>query len=142
MGACVKDALTAWIKYDVFIQDEAMSEHEKINYVEFPSKNLQVTKAFFTSVFGWSFVDYGQDYAAFSNEGIDGGFFQSELTASTENGGALIVFYSEDLENTQSKIESAGGSIIKPVFSFPGGRRFHFADPNGNEYAVWSDINV
>ncbi len=142
MGACVKDALTAWIKYDVLIQDEAMSEHEKINYVEIPSKNLQVTKAFFTSVFGWSFVDYGQDYAAFSNEGIDGGFFQSELTASTENGGALVIFYSKNLENTQSKIESAGGSIIKPVFSFPGGRRFHFADPNGNEYAVWSDINV
>ena len=124
-----------------FIYGEAMNEHEKINYVEFPSKDLQVTKAFFTAVFGWSFADYGPEYAAFSNEGVDGGFFQSELTATTKNGGALIVFYSKDLENTQLKIEKAGGVIIKPVFSFPGGRRFHFSDPNGNEYAVWSDID-
>ena len=118
-----------------------MNEHEKINYVEFPSKDLQSTKAFFTAVFGWSFVDYGPEYTAFSNEGIDGGFFQSELTSTTKNGGALIVFYSKDLEDTQLKIEKAGGVIIKPVFSFPGGRRFHFSDPNGNEYAVWSDTD-
>jgi len=119
-----------------------MNEHEKINYVEFPSKDLQATKTFFTSVFGWSFVDYGPEYAAFSNAGIDGGFYKSDLTATTANGGALIVFYSKDLENTQVKIEDAGGSIIKPVFLFPGGRRFHFCDPNGNEYAAWSDIDA
>ena len=119
-----------------------MNEHEKINYVEFPSKDLEVTKAFFTAAFGWSFVDYGPEYAAFSNEGIDGGFFQSDLAASTENGSALIVFYSNRLKETQAKIEKAGGSIIKPIFSFPGGRRFHFGDPNGNEYAVWSDIKA
>mgnify|MGYP001823688364 FL=1 len=117
-----------------------MNEHEKINYVEFPSKDLQATKAFFTSVFGWSFVDYGPEYTAFTNEGIDGGFYQSGLTATTKNGGALIVFYSKDLESTQAKIQDAGGSIIKAVFPFPGGRRFHFSDPNGNEYAVWSDV--
>jgi predicted enzyme related to lactoylglutathione lyase len=116
-----------------------MNEHEKINYVEFPAKDIEVTKAFFTAVFGWLFVDYGPEYTAVSNEGIDGGFFQSALTASTGNGSALIVFYSKDLEQTQAKIESAGGSIIKSIFSFPGGRRFHFGDPNGNEYAVWSD---
>jgi len=119
-----------------------MNEHEKINYVEFPSKDLQATKAFFASVFGWSFVDYGAEYTAFSNEGIDGGFYQSNLTATTADGGALVVFYSKDLENTQQKIEDAGGSIIKPVFPFPGGRRFHFTDPNGNEYAAWSDIDA
>lgn len=118
-----------------------MKEHEKINYVELPSKDLETTKAFFESVFGWSFVDYGPDYTAFSNEGLDGGFFRSHLSASTKNGSALIVFYSLKIEETQAKIEKAGGSIIKPVFSFPGGRRFHFSDPNGNEYAVWSDIN-
>jgi predicted enzyme related to lactoylglutathione lyase len=118
-----------------------MNEHEKINYVEFPAKNIEATKNFFTAVFNWSFVDYGPEYTAFSNEGLDGGFFKSDLTVSTNNGSALIVFYSNDLEKTQSKIESAGGSIIKPIFSFPGGRRFHFSDPNGNEYAVWSDIN-
>ncbi len=117
-----------------------MKEHEKINYVEFPAKDIEAAKAFFTTVFGWSFVDYGPDYAAFSNEGIDGGFFKSDFTVSTENGSALIIFYSEELEKTQSKIENAGGKIIKPIFSFPGGRRFHFGDPNGNEYAVWSEI--
>ena len=119
-----------------------MHEHEKIDYVELPAKNIETTKAFFTEVYGWSFVDYGPEYAAFSNAGFDGGFFKSDLSVSTNNGSALIVFYSEDLEQTQLKIENAGGSIIKPIFSFPGGRRFHFCDPNGNEYAVWSDINA
>ncbi len=118
-----------------------MNEHEKINYVEFPAKDLAATKAFFTEVFGWSFVDYGPDYIAFSNEGLDGGFFKSDLTVSTDKGSALIVFYSQGLEQTQSKIKKAGGNIIRPIFSFPGGRRFHFSDPNGNEYAVWSDID-
>ena len=117
-----------------------MNEHEKINYVEFPSKDLAATKTFFTTVFGWSFTDYGPDYTAFSNAGIDGGFFKSDQTVSTDNGSALIVFYSKDLEQTQAKIEAAGGSIIKPIFPFPGGRRFHFGDPNGNEYAVWSNV--
>ena len=116
-----------------------MNEHEKINYVEFPAKDIGATKAFFNSVFGWSFIDYGPEYTAFANEGLDGGFYKSNLTVSTENGSALIVFYSKALENTQLKIENAGGTILKPIFSFPGGRRFHFSDPNGNEYAVWSD---
>lgn len=81
-------------------------------------------------------------YTAFSNAGLDGGFFKSELCSSTDNGAALIVFYSNNLEETQSKIESARGSIIKPIFSFPSGRRFHFCDPNENEFAVWSDIDA
>lgn len=119
-----------------------MNEHEKINYVEFPAKDIEVSKAFFTTVFNWSFVDHGPDYTAFSNEGIDGGFFKSDLISLSENGAALIVFYSDDLDKTKAKIENAGGSIIKPIFSFPGGRRFHFGDPNGNEYAVWSDMNT
>ena len=119
-----------------------MNKHEKINYVEFPAKDIEATKAFFSKVFGWSFVDYGSEYTAFSNEGIDGGFFKSDLTVSTDRGSALIIFYSKELEQTQSKIENAGGSIVKPIFSFPGGRRFHFSDPNGNEYAVWSEIKA
>ncbi len=119
-----------------------MKEHEKIDYVEFPAKDIEATKNFFSTVFGWSFEDYGPDYAAFSNEGIDGGFYKSELAATTEKGSALIVFYSKELESTQSKIVAAGGQIVRPVFSFPGGRRFHFSDPNGNEFAVWSDIEV
>ena len=119
-----------------------MSEHEKINYVEFPAKDINVAKLFFKSAFGWSFVDYGDEYTAFSDAGINGGFFKSDLSTLTANGSALVVLYSENLEETQLKIEHAGGSIIKPIFSFPGGHRFHFCDPNGNEFAVWSDKNV
>ena len=119
-----------------------MNQHEKINYVEFPAKDISVAKEFFSKAFGWNFVDYGPDYTAFSEEGLDGGFFTSDLSSSTADGSTLIVFYSNKLESTQTKIESAGGKIIKPIFSFPGGRRFHFSDPNGNEYAVWSDIGV
>lgn len=119
-----------------------MHDHEKINYIEFPVKDIVVAKSFFAKVFGWSFVDYGPEYTAFSKKdcGIDGGFFQSSLTVSAKNGSVLIVFYSNDLEQTQGKIEGAGGMITEPVFSFPGGRRIHFVDPNGNEYAVWSDL--
>ncbi|OMH39132.1 VOC family protein [Motiliproteus sp. MSK22-1] len=119
-----------------------MNQHEKINYVEFPATDIGATKAFFADAFGWVFVDYGPEYTAFSNEGLDGGFFQSELSASTDNGSALIVFYSDKLEQTQAKVESAGGTIVKPVYSFPGGRRFHFKDPSGNEFAVWSDVGL
>lgn len=119
-----------------------MNEHETINYVEFPARDIEATKQFFETAFGWSFVDYGPEYTAFSNQGIDGGFFKSDLFASTGNGSALVVFYSKNLQQTQDKIEHAGGSINKPVFSFPGGRRFHFTDPNGNEYAVWSDTHA
>jgi len=118
-----------------------MNEHEKINYVEFPAKDIQAAKSFFSAVFNWAFVDYGPDYVAFENQGLDGGFYQSDLTMSSESGSALIVFYSNELELTQNKIESAKGVITKAIFSFPGGRRFHFSDPNGNEFAVWSDLN-
>lgn len=117
-----------------------MNIHEKINYVEFPAKDIEATKAFFNSVFGWSFEDFGAEYTAFSNEGLNGGFYKSDLSVSAKNGSALIVFYSKNLEGTKLKIENAGGSILKPIFSFPGGHRFHFVDPSGNEYAVWSDI--
>ena len=119
-----------------------MKAHEKINYLEIPAKDIEATKKFFKMVFAWSFEDYGPGYTAFSNAGIDGGFYKSELHASTKNGSALIVLYSRDLEQTASNIIKAGGKIIKPIFSFPGGRRFHFSDPNGNEFAVWSDINT
>jgi predicted enzyme related to lactoylglutathione lyase len=116
-----------------------MNNHEKINYIEFPAKYMEITKDFFGKVFAWSFTDYGPDYASFSNAGIDGGFYKADLAASYEKGSALIVLYSENLENTLEKIEGAGGIIVKPIFSFPGGRRFHFKEPSGNELAVWSD---
>ncbi|MEA5466672.1 VOC family protein [Leptothoe sp. PORK10 BA2] len=117
-----------------------MNKYEKINYVELPAKDIPATKVFFTQVFGWSFEDFGPDYTAFVDQGLDGGFFKSDLASSTKNGGALIVFYSQELEATQAKIEAAGGVIVEPIFSFPGGRRFHFTEPSGNEFAVWSDL--
>lgn len=116
-----------------------MKEHEKLNYVEFPAKNLEATKTFFRTAFAWEFEDYGPEYSAFFNGGLDGGFYQSDLSVSTKKGSALLVFYSKDLEETLEKIEIAGGVIVVPIFSFPGGRRFHFNDPSGNEFAVWSE---
>ncbi len=115
-----------------------MTKHNKINYIEIPAKNIGATKIFFSDVFGWSFVDYGPDYSSFTAQGVDGGFFKSDLVVSTKNGSPLIVLYSNSLETTLEKIKKAGGKIIKPIFSFPGGRRFHFGDPNGNEFAVWA----
>lgn len=116
-----------------------MNYHDKINYVEFPARDIEATKNFFHRAFGWSFVDYGPEYTAFANEGINGGFYKSDLAASTDRGSALIVFYSETLERTLLLIENSGGTICKPIFTFPGGRRFHFREPSGNEFAVWTD---
>ena len=119
-----------------------MNEHEKLNYVEFPASDLSATKRFFESAFNWTFQDFGPEYTAFSNEGIDGGFFKADLSSSTNNGAALIVFYSNNLEATQEKVIKANGDIVKPIFPFPGGRRFHFTEPGGNEFAVWSDTDA
>lgn len=119
-----------------------MNQHEKLNYVEYPANDIEATKRFFTAVFGWSFVDYGPDYSAFSNQGLDGGFFRSELSSVSAKGAALLVFFSQNLEATEAKIKQAGGVISKEKFSFPGGRRFHFIEPSGNEFAVWSEARA
>ena len=116
-----------------------MNQHEKLNYVEFPSTDLRSTKSFFEAAFGWHFVDYGPEYTAFSGQGLDGGFFKADMCSRTDQGSALLVFFSDDLETTLEKVEASGGTVIKPIFSFPGGRRFHFTEPSGNEFAVWSD---
>ncbi|GAA4363895.1 VOC family protein [Kangiella marina] len=110
-----------------------------INYVEFPAKDLTATKQFFEKAFGWRFTDYGPEYTAFTESGLEGGFYQSELSSVTAKGSALVVLYTESLEDSVSIVEQHGGEIIKPIFSFPGGRRFHFQEPSGNELAVWSD---
>lgn len=115
------------------------THHHKINYVEFPSTDLVKTKTFFNQVFGWTFTDYGPEYASFSGAGIDGGFYQSSYQSRTANGATLAVLYSAELEKTLAAVEQAGGEILQPIFSFPGGRRFHFAEPGGTELAVWSD---
>lgn len=104
-----------------------------------PAFDLNATKIFFADTFDWQFEDYGPDYIAFSNAGLDGGFFRAEQCALTENGSALVVLYSDSLDATLEKIEASGGRVVQPIFSFPGGRRFHFIEPSGNELAVWSD---
>lgn len=114
-----------------------MSNHEKLNYLEYPAKDLAATKAFFSLVFDWNFTDYGPEYTAFDNQGLEGGFYLADLASDTSNGAALTVFYSNDLVATQKKIIAAGGKIIKAIFDFPGGQRFHFKEPSGNEFAVW-----
>lgn len=119
-----------------------MNHHGKINYIELPASNIEASKKFFTQVFNWTFEDYGPQYTAFSDQGIDGGFYQSDQHSSSESGAALVIFYSNNLEKTRDEIKEAGGIINKPIFSFPGGRRFHFIEPSGNELAVWSDVGL
>lgn len=116
-----------------------MSNHEKIDYLEYPSRDLTATKEFFIKTFGWRFEDYGPEYTAFDNQGVMGGFYKADLASDSDKGAALTVFFSDDLEATQSKVIQHQGKIIKEIFSFPGGRRFHFTEPSGSEFAVWSD---
>lgn len=119
-----------------------MTPREMINYVELPAKDLPATKAFFTRAFSWSFIDYGEEYSAFSNAGIEGGFFLSELFSHSANGACLLVLLSDDLEASERRVINAGGHISQAIFSFPGGRRFHFIEPSGNELAVWSPLKA
>ena len=108
----------------------------KLDYLEMPAANgsLDTTKSFYARACGWSFIDYGPTYSAFS-EGLDGGFdADGQATAKP-----LPVLYAARLEDALEAVTDAGGTIVKPIFSFPGGRRFHFTDPAGNELAVWSD---
>lgn len=116
-----------------------MNNHEKINYLEYAAVDLSATKHFFIQVFGWQFTDFGPDYMAFNFQGLEGGFYRADLRSRQEEGGALTVFYSKDLADTQAKVSGHGAEINKPIFAFPGGRRFHFIEPSGNEFAVWSD---
>lgn len=116
-----------------------MPQHHMIDYLEFPCSNFQSTRQFFADVFGWTYVEYSPEYVAFENAGIDGGFFASNQSTDTDNGSALIVFYSNNLEATLEKITQHGGKIKCEIFSFPGGRRFQFIEPSGNEFGVWSE---
>jgi len=107
-----------------------------INYIEFKAKDLDKTKEFYSTCFDWFFTDYGPTYISFSESGLYGGF---EKTENDIVNGVLVVLYNKDLERIKTKIKACGGSITKDIFSFPGGQRFHFHDPSGNELAVWSD---
>ena len=108
----------------------------RMDYIEFPATDIPATKRFYHDVFGWPFQDWGPEYTSFSDGRVRGGFTtEAEVTGR----GVLVVLYAADLEGLQAKVKAAGGTILKDTFSFPGGRRFHFADPNGNELAVWSE---
>ena len=110
--------------------------NDRIDYVEFPATDISATKAFYAAAFGWKFTDYGPDYVSFEDGATSGGFAK---VPSNQRGGPLVILYSSALEKTLATVEEKGGRISKPIFAFPGGRRFHFLDPNGNELAVWSD---
>ncbi len=111
----------------------------KIDYVELPARDFGSVQTFYENCFGWKFTSYGPEYLAFTDGKLDGGFYRSELKSSTETGAALVILYAENLEAIQEVVLANGGSLVREIFSFPGGRRFQFADPNGNELAVWSD---
>ena len=116
-----------------------MSGENKIDYIEIPAKDLVLARSFFEGLFGWKFDDYGPDYIAFGDGRIAGGFFRSDKTVSVANGSVLVVFYTKELEALVERVVELGGTISQEIYSFPGGRRFHFLDPNSNEYAVWSE---
>jgi hypothetical protein len=111
-------------------------KNNHISYIEFKAKDLEQIKEFYSQSFDWSFTDYGLTYISFSESGLAGGF---EIAEDEIVNGALVVLYHKDLEIIKNRIIESGGEISKDIFTFPGGRRFHFIDPSGNELAVWSD---
>lgn len=109
----------------------------RIDYVEFDVADVAASKAFYGAAFGWTFTDYGPDYCEFSDGRMKGGFARSDSPRT--GGGPLVILFAETLETAEASVRAAGGTIIKPIFAFPGGRRFHFSDPDGYELSVWSD---
>lgn len=103
-----------------------------LNYVEFASPKLEQTQAFFTEAFGWEYIDYGPDYKDVQGAGLGGGIERAALRAP------LAVIETDDLEAMLARVKAAGGQITQEIFAFPGGRRFQFTEPGGNELAVWT----
>jgi predicted enzyme related to lactoylglutathione lyase len=116
-----------------------MPTDQKVDYIELPARDLESVQSFYERAFAWSFTDYGPEYKAFTDGRIDGGFYKADKKSSTDQGSALVIIYATDLEKTKASVIAGGGEVVKDIFDFPGGRRFHFTDPNGNELAVWSD---
>jgi len=108
-------------------------QKNKIIYLELPSTDVPSTKRFYADLFGWTFQDYGPTYAAFSNSGLEGGF---NADPSQRTKAPLAVIETDNIEAMEAQVREAGGTIIVPTFPFPGGRRFHFLDPHGNELAI------
>jgi uncharacterized protein len=107
----------------------------RIDYIEVPVADVTRAKAFYQKAFGWKFTDYGPGYTSFEDGRLTGGFTSDQ---KPRPGATLLILHANDLAAAQASVEAAGGKIVKPVFSFPGGRRFHFTDPDGYELAVWS----
>lgn len=128
-----------WCNIDMKTTQQSIT----LNYVEFKVRDIDQSKAFYGQAMGWAFTDYGESYCEFSDGHMKGGFELDEsicdLGYETFNG-PLVVLYCADLTEAKNRIELYGGKIVKPIFEFPGGRRFHFRDPDGYELAVWSDI--
>ncbi len=106
-----------------------------LDYIELPAPDIAASKRFYGQVFGWTFTDYGPDYVAFVAHGRDGGLDAGRKVVM--EGGALVVLYANDLDAIEKKVAATGAEITEH-HEFPGGRRFHFRDPNGNEIAVWT----
>jgi hypothetical protein len=134
--ACAQDSSRS--KTTTTGKETALSNqnNNRIDYIEFPATDIAATKKFYTAVFGWKFTDYGPDYVSFEDGRMSGGFAKVQ---SISGNGVFVVLYASDLEKTEAIVVKNGGKITKPPFEFPGGRRFHFTDPNGNELAVWSE---
>jgi len=113
----------------------ASGNDRRIDYVEFAVADIARSRAFYETAFGWTMTDYGPEYCGFADGRLEGGF---TTQGTPKPGGPLVILYADDLEAIQKAIEAAGGEIVKPAYDFPGGRRFHFADPDGYELAVWT----
>jgi predicted enzyme related to lactoylglutathione lyase len=114
-----------------------MKSEKSIDYIEIPVTDPARARDFFAALFGWTFQDWGEDYISFNDGRLDGGLRRSS-TAAPENG-VLLVFYSRNLERSLERVQELGATISQTIFPFPGGRRFHFVDPLGTEFAMWSD---
>ncbi len=113
-----------------------MNNHHHINYIEFPATDLDLVKKFYSAAFGWTFTDFSDDYVGFNDGVLDGGFAKSK---GTTHSGPLVILYSSNLQATLETVTQHGGIIVEQIYEFPGGKRFHFTDPAGNELAVWSE---
>ncbi len=114
-----------------------MATHNHIDVIEFPvqsGEQLKQTRDFFTNVFGWKYNDWGDDYSDTTESGANSG-----INVDGSATMPLTVIYSADLDKTKELVIKSGGKIIVDTYAFPGGKRFHFTEPNGNELAVWSE---
>ena len=113
-----------------------MNVHHTFDYIEIAVSDMEAAKAFYTGAFGWTLVDYGPEYAGIQGDGKEVGGLRRD--DEVRPGGPLVLLFSEDLEASVEAVTAAGGTIVEPIYGFPGGRRFHFADPAGNELGVWA----